>query len=50
MNNIYLASRDGWMFKDFFLRCKGKAPTLILIHSKRGSVFGGLTFANWQET
>ena len=46
---IFRASRDGWDEDDFSEHCNNKGPTLILIKSSVGKVFGGFTKLPWSQ-
>ena len=44
---LYKASIDGWAPKDFHGRCDKKGPTLVIMKSKVGKVFGGFCMIGW---
>jgi len=44
---LYRRSRDGADSINFHTLCDNQGPTLILIHSVNGFVFGGYTTASW---
>jgi hypothetical protein len=44
---IYKASRDGWTSADFHSRCNGKGPTVTVVRSTSGHVFGGHLAQSW---
>lgn len=46
---LYSGSRDGFGSKDFHSRCDYKSPTLTIIKSENGNIFGGYTEALWNE-
>lgn len=46
---IYSGARDGMTPDSFHSHCDGQSPTLTLIHSKRGHVFGAYTAAAWES-
>lgn len=47
----YRATRDGFSSTSFHKLCdNSNCPTLVLIKSKNGSIFGGCTTKNWQTT
>lgn len=46
---IYVASRDGWRGEDFHSRCNGKGPTLTVIRTRSGSIFGGFLNESWRS-
>ena len=45
----YRASKHGFGMKKFHEKCDGVDPTLIIIHSSEGRVFGGYTDIEWQS-
>ena len=47
---LYQISRDGDNIITFYNKVKNKFPTLILIKSKSGFIFGGYTNNTWEET
>ncbi|KAL9646096.1 hypothetical protein ABK040_007974 [Willaertia magna] len=44
---LYSGKKDGFLAKTFHSRCDNKGPTLVLVKSTRGFVFGGFTKLNW---
>ena len=44
---LYSGTRDGLTAADFHRQCDGKGPTLTLIRTPAGHVFGGYTAASW---
>ena len=38
---IYRASRDGWESNIFHQKCDNKGPTIVLVRSELGKIFGG---------
>ena len=44
-----LLFRDGSNGKDFCKYCDNKGPTLTLIHTNKGKIFGGYTPINWES-
>ena len=46
---IYRASRDGYTAKAFHQFCDGCFPTMCVIRSKNGFVFGGFTSVPWSS-
>ena len=46
---IYQASRDGYTGKSFHQHCDGRAPTVTVIRSHNGCVFGGFTTIPWSS-
>ena len=47
---IYRASRDGFTAQSFHKCCDGSNPTMSVIKSSNGYVFGGFTTAPWSST
>ena len=46
---LYRASRDGFQPYDFHGRCDGAGPTLTVIRSEGGYIFGGYLSASWHS-
>ena len=46
---VYRASEDGDKAANFHQKCDRIGPNVILIKTKKGSVFGGFTFRNWEH-
>ena len=46
---IYKATRDGGTAKDFHRLCDNKMPTLTLIESTNGYIFGGYITISWES-
>jgi hypothetical protein len=44
---LYRASRDGFLAKDWQSRCVERGPTLTLVRSAGGCVFGAFTAVSW---
>ena len=44
---IYNSKKDGDSAKDFHNKCAYKGPTISLIKSKKGKIFGGFTKCEW---
>jgi hypothetical protein len=44
---LYRGSRDGFRASDFHSRCDGHSPTVTVILSENGSIFGGYTPQAW---
>ena len=44
---LYRASRDGHNAAAFHARCDGKGPTLTVLRSANGCVFGGFAAVGW---
>ena len=47
---IYKGSRDGDSFDNFHEKCDNKGPTILIIESKDGEIFGGYTEKSWKKT
>ena len=47
-NQIYKATRDGGTGKNFHTHCDNKGPTLTLINSTNGYIFGGFISISWE--
>lgn len=47
---LYIASKDGDDILDFRTACGSLSPTLIIVESTNGTVFGGYTDADWSST
>ena len=48
-NLVYRASEDGDKAADFHNKCDKIGPNITLIKTKKGYVFGGFTFKNWEH-
>lgn len=48
-NLLYRASVDGFTSDVFHSLCDNRGPTLTLIKSNRGKVFGGFTTVSWKK-
>lgn len=44
---LYSGKRDGWSSSKFHSLCDGMGPTLVLMESRNGCVFGGYTNLSW---
>lgn len=44
---LFRGSRDGWKTKTFHEKCAGPSPTLVLLQTEDGYVFGGFTTHPW---
>ena len=44
---LYRASRDGYSCESFHSHCDNKGPTLVVIRSTKGNIFGGYSDADW---
>lgn len=47
---IFRASKDGFTASSFHSKVNDKGPTIILIKSKNGNVFGGYTGVSWTSS
>ena len=45
----YRASEDGDKAANFHERCDKIGPNVVLIKTRKGSIFGGFTFRNWEH-
>ena len=48
-NLVYRASEDGDKAADFHHKCDKIGPNITLIKTKKGFIFGGFTFKNWEH-
>lgn len=46
--NFLISNRDGFNHSAFHQLCDNKGPTLTLIQSSAGHLFGGFTAASWE--
>jgi len=46
---LYSASRDGFSAAAFHLKCDNKGPTLVVIKSTNGYLFGGYSASSWDS-
>lgn len=46
---LYRASRDGWAARDFHRACDGQGPTVTIIRSTKGYLFGGHLSKSWHS-
>ena len=46
---LYRGSKDGFRPVDFHNKCDNKGPSLTIIKSKAGKVFGGYTRQHWES-
>jgi len=46
---IYVASKDGDRAQDFHEKCDGKGPTVVIIKTTTGKIFGGYTDVSWNS-
>ena len=47
---LYRGSRDGFSTKNFHEKCDNKGPTVMIIKSNYGKVFGGFTDISWDSS
>lgn len=47
---LYSASRDGFSSVTFHKYCDSKGPTLVIVKSEMGYLFGGYTSTSWDQT
>jgi len=45
---LYVATRDGDHANDFHNACDDKGPTVVIVESERGAVFGGYNNLDWK--
>ena len=45
----YKATRDGFMAADFHRECDAKGPTVVVVRSDSGYIFGGFSPDNWNS-
>jgi len=48
-NILYVASKDGDSGRDFHEKCDGKGPTIVIIRTTTGNVFGGYAGVSWRS-
>jgi len=46
---LYIASKGGDASSKFHARCDGKGPTVVIVQSTTGAVFGGYSDQNWKH-
>jgi len=46
---LYIASRDGDAASDFHSACDGKGPTVVIVQTESGQVFGGYADISWSQ-
>jgi len=46
---LYKATRDGFMAADFHRLCDAKGPTVVVVRSDSGYIFGGFSPDNWNS-
>jgi len=47
---LYQASKDGYADSSFHSRCDSKGPTVVIIQTKLGTIFGGYTYTSWASS
>jgi len=47
---LYQASKDGYADSTFHSRCLNKGPSVVIIETKLGTIFGGYTLSSWAGT
>jgi len=47
---LYIATRDGQTGADFHRKCDNQGPTVVIVESTTGAVFGGYTDATWSNS
>ncbi len=50
IENIYNASRDGWLLEVYRKKVFNKGPTLIILKTTQGAICGGYTSKNWENS
>ena len=50
INLIYRGSNNHFSFSSFIKICKGKSPTLCVVKTKRGRIYGMFTDIAWDDT
>jgi len=46
---LYIASKDGDSAQDFHEKCDSKGPTVVIIRTTTGNVFGGYAHGRWRS-
>ena len=46
---LYKATVDGDSIDDFTKKCENKGPTILIVKSQKGQIFGGYTEKNWTK-
>jgi len=49
-NTLYRASLDGDSSSAFHSRCDNKGPTVVIVITEFGNVFGGFTYTSWSSS
>jgi len=47
---LFVASKDGDSSNQFHSACNGKGPTVVIVESTTGAVFGGYTDVSWSSS
>merc|ERR1719419_142049 len=47
---LYQVSKDGDSSSYFHSRCDSKGPTVVIVETKAGNVFGGYTYTSWASS
>jgi len=47
---LFQASKNGDAVSTFHSRCDNKGPSVIIVETKSGNLFGGYTYANWSSS
>ena len=46
---VYRATEDGDKAADFHKKCDKIGPNIVLVKTRKGNIFGGFTFRNWEH-
>ena len=47
---LYQTSRDGLAVSTFHSRANGKGPTVVIVETKSGNMFGGYSYSSWASS
>jgi len=47
---LYIASRDGQTSADFIRECSNQGPTVVIVETTKGALFGGYTDGDWKSS
>jgi len=47
---LYVASKDGQSSSNFHSKCDGKGPTVVIVLTTTGSIFGGYSSISWASS
>jgi hypothetical protein len=47
---LYIASRDGQAAADFHRECNNQGPTVVIVETTTGALFGGYTDGDWSSS